>query len=57
MECFKCERTQDQVLLIKLPVDIAYDEVYFEIVGNYRPNEHICLPCVGYIFDELSDSA
>lgn len=57
MECFKCERTQEQVLLIKLPVDIAYDEVYFEIVGNYQPNEHICLPCVGYIFDELSDSA
>lgn len=51
MKCFICERTEYEVMLLKLPVDTAYENALLEIIGNYSRNEYICLPCVGFQID------
>jgi hypothetical protein len=51
MKCFICERTEDEILLMKLPLDIKWGEIHIEIIGNAKPNEWVCLPCMGYQYD------
>ena len=53
MKCFVCNRTERQVMLLKLPVETSYDGETLEIVGNVVPTEYICLPCVGFQYDEI----
>lgn len=53
MKCFICERNQFQVMLLTLPLDVAYQFKNLEILGNISDGERICLPCVGYQFDEV----
>jgi hypothetical protein len=51
MKCFICERDEYEVMLLKCPVDTAYESVQLNIIGNYSRNEYVCLPCVGFQFD------
>jgi hypothetical protein len=51
LKCFICERDEKRVLLVRLPVETAYEDDIIEIIGNFEPNEYICLPCLGFQFD------
>lgn len=51
MECFLCEKNESNVLMVKLPVEVAYDDATLHIVGNYREEEYMCLVCIGYQID------
>lgn len=42
-------------MLMKLPLEATYEENSLVILGNIRDNEYICLPCIGYQFDEVMD--
>lgn len=55
MECFLCEKTMLEIMLLKCPVETVYDNVWIEIVGNAQPNEYICLGCVGEQIDIIED--
>lgn len=57
MKCLICKRNEKQVLLIKLPVEITYEENELHILGNIKENEYMCLPCVGFQYDEVSNRA
>jgi hypothetical protein len=55
MECFLCERSMIEIMLLKLPLETVYDNVWIEIVGNAKPIEYICLGCVGEQIDRIED--
>lgn len=57
MKCLICERTEDEVMLLRAPVEAIYLNVLFEVVGNLEEGEYICLPCVGYQWDEINENA
>jgi hypothetical protein len=44
-------------MLMKLPVDALFLNKNLGILGNLREGEHICLPCIGYQFDETFERA
>ena len=50
-QCFICERTSGELALVKLPVEFKWGEIHFEVMGNCKPDEFICLPCLGYQYD------
>lgn len=51
MECFICKRTAKELPLLKMPVEFKWNDVHFEVVGNYVAGEFICMPCLGYQYD------
>ncbi len=53
MICMNCERNKEEALLIKLPVEIVYENHELHILGNIEDNEYMCLICVGYQYDEV----
>lgn len=42
-------------MLIQVPVEIWYEEISFEVLGNLIDGEYICLPCIGDQFDMIWD--
>jgi hypothetical protein len=56
MSCFICERTELEVMLMKVPVETMYEDKVLQIVGNVIESEFICLPCIGFQFDLLTRS-
>jgi hypothetical protein len=52
MECFLCGRNDNEVQLIKLPVETSFDGAFLYIIGNYVDKEYMCLPCIGYEIDK-----
>jgi hypothetical protein len=52
MKCFLCERDENEVLLVQLPVETLYKESFLYIIGNYVDKEYMCLPCIGYEIDK-----
>jgi hypothetical protein len=53
MKCLICEKDETRIMLLKLPLDVIYENDWLEIVGNVKPDEYICIACVGYQFDEM----
>jgi hypothetical protein len=53
MNCFICERTKEDIVLLKLPLEAVFEKSYLEILGNLDDGEYICLGCMGYQFDEV----
>lgn len=53
MKCFICEKNEKEVMLVSVPCDVSYDGISLEILGNVQPNEFICLPCIGFQWDEI----
>lgn len=53
MNCFICERTKEEIVLLKLPLDTVYGNIALEIIGNLDSGEYICLGCMGFQFDEV----
>jgi len=53
MKCFLCDRNHNEVLIIKIPCEIVYKDIWFEMVGNAADNEFICLPCIGDEYDNM----
>jgi hypothetical protein len=53
MKCFLCNREHTEVLIIKTPCEIAYKDIWFEMVANAANNEFICLPCIGEEYDSM----
>jgi hypothetical protein len=53
MKCFICDRGVKEIMLMKLPVETAYENVWLHIVGNLKDQEYMCLPCIGFQFDEM----
>jgi hypothetical protein len=51
--CFLCNRTQRQVVIIKLPFEARYEKAVIEILGNIVEDEYICLPCMGFEIDKV----
>jgi uncharacterized protein VirK/YbjX len=49
--CFMCGKNEFQAMILKLPLEMVYDNVWAEIQGNVETDEYICLPCVGYQYD------
>lgn len=54
MNCIRCRRNAQEVMLFKLPLETKYSKVHMQVVGNCTPNEFMCLPCVGYEYDEVA---
>lgn len=52
MKCLICERNENQVMLMKLPLEAIYENANLVIMGNVVENEFMCLPCIGVQFDE-----
>lgn len=53
MYCLKCKRSQEQVLLLKMPFETIYEDKNLIFMGNVKEDDYICLPCIGYQFDEV----
>lgn len=53
MNCFICEKTKEEIVLLRLPLETIYDRVILEIIGNSVKGEYICLGCMGFQFDEV----
>ena len=53
MKCFMCERSFEEVLIIKIPCEVRYKGIWFEMVANAQEDEFICLPCIGQEYDEM----
>jgi hypothetical protein len=51
--CLICEKTDEDIILVKLPVDILFKNVLLGIVGDLEPDQYICLGCIGYQFDDV----
>lgn len=53
MNCFICDKTEHEIVLVRLPFETSYQNVKMVIVGNCKHDENICLGCMGFQFDEL----
>jgi hypothetical protein len=53
MRCFICNRNENEVMIMRLPVETVYENVHLHIVGNVKDKEFMCLPCIGFQFDEM----
>lgn len=51
MECFICKKTALELPLLRIPIEFKWENVHFEVVGNYVAGEFICMPCLGYQYD------
>lgn len=56
MNCIKCNRDAENVMLLKLPLESKYTKVHMRVVGNCVSEEYMCLPCVGFEYDEIYES-
>lgn len=56
MNCFICERTHEELPLLRLPLEVIWEEALLEIVGNIEDQEYVCLVCMGYLVDERFDA-
>jgi hypothetical protein len=54
MNCFVCGRNEGEVLLLAVPCEVVYKDHCFEVLGNLIDNEYICLPCVGFQWDDIA---
>jgi hypothetical protein len=53
MHCFICHKTEENVVLVELPVVTLFRNIHLEIMGNVLDHgEYICLPCIGFEFDD-----
>jgi hypothetical protein len=55
MFCFNCSRSKEEVVLFQLPVTFLYEGVHMQVLGNCKPNELMCLPCIGYQYDLIEE--
>jgi hypothetical protein len=51
--CILCNRSVDEVLLIRLPVELKWEGIWLHVIGNANPNEFMCLPCIGFQYDGI----
>lgn len=52
MKCLNCLKSENEIMLMKLPVETTYEDVILVIMGNVIDDEYMCLSCIGYQFDE-----
>ncbi len=55
MKCFICDKNRYDAMLLKLPLEISFLSSHLHFIGNANPNEYICLPCIGYQWDEAQE--
>ena len=55
MKCIICKRDENDIMMMKLPVEAIYESNFLEILGNCEDDEYICLSCIGCQFDDVME--